>query len=711
MADEGSLKLSDLPEDKQVEFAIWLSQQDGNLELSEQELFLTWLSMQKDDEIHEGESELSELSEDEDEDEDFARWLSLQNDDDNDGGNQEMSKLSEDQKNKFQRWLSLQKNTQSYLEFSTLSQDQQEAYRRWLYQHKDDTVNPGDPQRNFALWRSLQNNDEGKPEVSKLLKDRQEESVRSLYSQKDDQDNSDVSKLPEDLQEEFAVWLSLYDDDTTDQAGLLRRFLRMQIKRVVKEPIASTFRKNEDSLQRKRKASPALEGCIKTQSPPQPNISQIAQSLPTSLPVGSCAPGAFPKSTVKKTWAFGYDRADDIKIEEVLQKQFLQQVVLCAFTMDFDWIAAKLDLARNQWLPLVAISHWEDKNLESLVPHRVMTGPEEVSNIMHAKFMILFYPGWIRLVIMTANLRGWDWGEQGGIVENTVFLIDLPLCTSYHDPDELLRMPTKFQNDFTEFVSMMRTPPHVIEKLDAYDWSATKDLIFVHSEGRNTRGRRMASVGISGLGAKLQAAGFSYNGDIQVDYAASTVGVLTTDLLAEMYSAFQGKEVSADKKSKAEIDQVKENVRIYYPSTSTVLASKGGRNAAKTFGWYPKNLFGASNFIKGMAHDYKSVRKGCLSHNKLVFVQPKDKAIKGRPWVYIGSANLTRSAWGSMKRSLGGTEWLEGENWECGVIIPLEEKVGEAGARNLDAFRGVVPVPMHVDVEALSEGNMPYQEA
>jgi hypothetical protein len=50
----------------------------------------------------------------------------------------------------------------------------------------------------------------------------------------------------------------------------------------------------------------------------------------------------FPSGTIKKTWAYGYPREDDIKIEEVLQSSTLELAVLSTFQIDADWIQSKL---------------------------------------------------------------------------------------------------------------------------------------------------------------------------------------------------------------------------------------------------------------------------------------------------------------------------------------------------------------------------------
>lgn len=56
----------------------------------------------------------------------------------------------------------------------------------------------------------------------------------------------------------------------------------------------------------------------------------------------------YPKGVVKKTWAAGFPRADDIKIEEVLQKNELQLAVISSFQWDQDWMLSKIDFAKTK---------------------------------------------------------------------------------------------------------------------------------------------------------------------------------------------------------------------------------------------------------------------------------------------------------------------------------------------------------------------------
>lgn len=76
------------------------------------------------------------------------------------------------------------------------------------------------------------------------------------------------------------------------------------------------------------------------------------RKAPPELPnIPSLPP--FANGCVKRTWARGYPRtAEDIKIEEVLQKDNLVLAVLSSFQWDDEWILSKIDLAKTKLILL-----------------------------------------------------------------------------------------------------------------------------------------------------------------------------------------------------------------------------------------------------------------------------------------------------------------------------------------------------------------------
>ena len=140
----------------------------------------------------------------------------------------------------------------------------------------------------------------------------------------------------------------------------------------------------------------------------------------------------FSHGTIKKTWAFNHPRTgDDIKIEEVLQRSDLTLAVLSSFQWDFDWLVPKIDAQRTQMVFVMQAK--TDRHKQQYVDD--FTGISNIRlcfppmagqvNCMHSKLMLLSHPAYLRVVVPTANLTSYDWGEDG-VMENSVFLVDLP---------------------------------------------------------------------------------------------------------------------------------------------------------------------------------------------------------------------------------------------------------------------------------------------
>lgn len=139
----------------------------------------------------------------------------------------------------------------------------------------------------------------------------------------------------------------------------------------------------------------------------------------------------FPRGAVKKTWAYNHARTgDDIKFDEVLQRSDLTLAVLSSYQWDFDWLVRKLD-TRNTQMVFVVQAKGDSMEQEYLddfmgIPNVRLCFPsmEGQVNCMHSKLMLLAHPGYLRIVVPTANLVPYDWGETG-VMENSVYLIDL----------------------------------------------------------------------------------------------------------------------------------------------------------------------------------------------------------------------------------------------------------------------------------------------
>jgi hypothetical protein len=230
----------------------------------------------------------------------------------------------------------------------------------------------------------------------------------------------------------------------------------------------------------------------------------------------------FPNGVVRRTWARGYNRSsDDIKIEEVLQKDELLLAFFSSFQWDEPWLLSKIDITRtkvllaafasdesqvclraacllcNIWTASLTIDQKQamrsnaPKNIKFCFPP--MHGP----GAMHSKLQILKYPRYLRIVIPSGNLVPYDWGETGHmenvcaplniwrivlfshvlIPKQMLFMIDLPL----KDANNQAPAVTNFSDHLQHYVGAMGVENGMVESLSKYDFTRTENLAFVYS--------------------------------------------------------------------------------------------------------------------------------------------------------------------------------------------------------------------------------------
>lgn len=105
-----------------------------------------------------------------------------------------------------------------------------------------------------------------------------------------------------------------------------------------------------------------------------------------------------------------------------------------------------------------------------------------------------------------------------------------------------------------------------------------------------------------------------------------------------------------------------------------------------------------------------------MSHSKIMLARGQRKAEgddKGAnvAWVYVGSHNLTESAWGSFTVDLRTKKpKMSIRNYECGVVVRVpEEQLGDWTGQvpDYDVFAGTIAIPF-VAPGARYDGREPW---
>jgi hypothetical protein len=323
---------------------------------------------------------------------------------------------------------------------------------------------------------------------------------------------------------------------------------------------------------------------------------------------------------------------------------------------------------------------------------------------------------------------------------------------------------TAFEEDLVYFLRASTLDENIISRLDEFDFSQTSHIMLVHTIGGSHTGNAWRRTGYCGLGRAVNALGLRTSKPINIDFVvssswaskiltlstnlaqASSVGSLTDEFLRSIYLASQGDDGITDftlRTSKTfparnpndrnqlihknTAEEWEDRFRVYFPSQTTIEQSRGGPDCAGTICFQSK-WYEGPKFPRHVLRDCKSRRPGLLMHNKILFIRP-DEPIRlpnnsqCRGWAYVGSANLSESAWGRLVQDRTTKQpKLNCRNWECGVLVPILDKDDSSdkvsdnssgrgtteSADMLDVFRDTVPVPMTVPGQRYGAGLKPW---
>ncbi|OJD33181.1 phospholipase d nuclease [Diplodia corticola] len=419
---------------------------------------------------------------------------------------------------------------------------------------------------------------------------------------------------------------------------------------------------------------------------------------------------------VKRTWALGLPRDNDIKIEEVLQKADLNHLLVSSFNFDTEWWSTKIDshVTKQTWILGSSkddvAAEWTMAPLLYPNVSVSLADMKGANGIYHAKFLIGAHPKYLRIVITSANLTEWDWGETGHM-ENAVFLIDLPRLPEGQitSEDDF----TAFGKELRHYIESVTHRRNLCNSLLKFDWSRTKHLAFVHSLGGPRVGEEARRTGLPGLSRAIQQLNLGST-TLELDYATSSLGALSRGFMEQLLTAAKGKEVKATKEKydhDVQMGDLLKRFRVYFPTSDTVEASKSGTDGGGTI-TLAKKWYEAASFPKAAMHDHKSTRNGLLSHNKMIVGRGQRSedgeeatAHKKVAWAYIGSANLTAAAWGQLSNDRATkTLKVTCRNYECGVLVPVDAEKPDKKAEDeelpgYEVFRGTLDIPFEIPGE------------
>ncbi|KAG0309635.1 hypothetical protein BGZ98_000044 [Dissophora globulifera] len=447
---------------------------------------------------------------------------------------------------------------------------------------------------------------------------------------------------------------------------------------------------------RKAESSTFSASISKTKSPNTPAATASTLSTPTtsrpSRPLDQAATSAiyqpeFPSATFRNTSIRDQGGEWEIRFQDLIRKEHILKAAMTSFELDETWLERYLPRS----VPQLLVEHWHKENgqpgfcVEGKVT--ILHPPLNGFGTFHPKLMLLFYPMFCRVVVSSANLVQHDWEE----LVNTVYVQDFSmLSAAVESPAEL----GDFGSTLHNYLQVMTVPDQVLSLVRSIDFRTAKVLLIPSVQGSFP----VAAPHIYGIAqlAKALRPKIAHDQEVKIEYQTSSLGKLTLRFLTEFHRASTGLPLRA--RSRFTEDEVMPDIKVIFPTERHVQNSRLGELGAGTV-CFQDQYWKDSTYPQRVMHDFECVGalRSSLMHSKLVLAEVvnssnssgRSKSAPGRTaggqqaatkcagWFYIGSANFTESAWGSIasKRPTAKQEgglYISMRNWELGIVYVVE---------------------------------------
>ncbi|TVY67547.1 Tyrosyl-DNA phosphodiesterase [Lachnellula suecica] len=343
----------------------------------------------------------------------------------------------------------------------------------------------------------------------------------------------------------------------------------------------------------------------------------------------------------------------------------------------------------------------------------------------HSKILLLVYPDFLRLVITSCNMMNID----TKLGDNHWYIHDLPKLPSRTTP-----APSSFEEGLMEHMRALSTPDSFLRSIEVWEpksWDMSLShglseiiLIWILTPGAAhtdsfltgmydySRVKVHLVTSVSGVcsGLKAEKHGLlrlrrvvqsldlglpkKESHGMRLEICAASIG----NLSAKWLNGFNDCALGRQKIREASESCAVPDLKLFYPSVGDVdKAHASAKKAASNIGCHTRPWNNAPNEIKSIFHHYESKDTGYLFHQKLIMAYNPQDTEATPYYIYVGSANLSASAWGTLEHdkksndATCNTKLTKVNNFECGVVIPghLIEALLETGTESWQS--GIVP--------------------
>ncbi|KAK8119694.1 ubiquitin interaction domain-containing protein [Apiospora kogelbergensis] len=264
----------------------------------------------------------------------------------------------------------------------------------------------------------------------------------------------------------------------------------------------------------------------------------------------------------------------------------------------------------------------------------------------HSKILLLVYPTFLRIVVTSCNMMDID----TALGDNHWYLHDVPRRAT-----RASRLPAGFEGTLMAHMEALGTPAAFLDSVRGwYDYASVK-VYLVTSHPGTFAGPKAEQHGLLRLRKIVKHLGLglgdkSDDGRVRLEVCAASIGNISAQWLNAFYKCALGKQdIGFPEVNEDDGGDSVPPIKLFFPTVSDVReADTDSQEGASNIGCHLRPWATASQAVKEIFHHYRSKDAGRLFHQKLIMAYDPSEPDEVPHYIYVGSANLSRSAWGSV---------------------------------------------------------------
>eukprot|EP00698_Gefionella_okellyi_P016757 TRINITY_DN4816_c0_g1_i1.p1 TRINITY_DN4816_c0_g1~~TRINITY_DN4816_c0_g1_i1.p1 ORF type:complete len:567 (-),score=87.47 TRINITY_DN4816_c0_g1_i1:1388-3088(-) len=395
-----------------------------------------------------------------------------------------------------------------------------------------------------------------------------------------------------------------------------------------------------------------------------PNSLPLPRPLPSTRPAQRSSSGPRLQYDGLKYFCnrleWSSNTAGCLNFSDLIDKATLQRALITSFMVDDKYIRELIPLP----VPVTIVQHYNSNTQQaghySAGDHTTVVFPPMLPRgNMHAKLGLLVYPGFLRVVITSANFTPEDWLRIGQVT----WVQDFPRHADAMAAQQQSISEEGFARTLARVLHAMKLQP---DWLKQYDMSAAAAILIPSVPGYHEASMQSLYGHLCLRQHLRRVPDADIGSQTPVYFQASSIGALAYGGRKWLHEFM----VSATASAGASTLRQLPDLRIIYPAWTTVRNSRLGADGAGTTilqrKHYEETGFPTSDF-----YDLKG-RDGSLSHSKVLMRRNPNDAQPA--WIYVGSGNFSSSAWGRTQKD----GKFHVANYELGVLLIAKGKPDQA---------------------------------